>query len=155
AEHDELTGWIARMEKYHTAGKGASADRAFYLRCWNGGPYPIDRKSKGEILIPHASLSLLGGIPPKHLDELQSLTSDGLLQRFAIAIMQEPKEPQDIDVSSVTKAYAGLVYELLNLRGQQFVLTESAADEMAELRHHLYSLERVGAALTEAFESHI
>jgi len=157
AEHDELAGWIGRMERYHTAGKGASADRAFYLRCWNGGPYPIDRKSSGEILVPNASLSILGGIQPKRLDELQDLTSDGLLQRFAVVLMQAPKEPQDIDVSSVTKAYAGLVHELLNLpgQGQRFYLTNAAADAMAELQHHLHSLERVGAALTEAFEGHI
>ena len=155
AEHDELTGWIGRMERYHTAGKGASADRAFYLRCWNGGPYTIDRVKTGEILIPNASLSIFGGIQPQRLDELQGLTSDGLLQRFAVVFMQAPKEPQDIDCTEATKAYAALVYELLNLRGQRFYLTDGAADAMAELQHHLYSLERVGAALTEAFEGHI
>jgi len=155
AEHDELTGWIGRMERYHTAGKGASADRAFYLRCWNGGPYTIDRVKTGEILIPNASLSIFGGIQPQRLDELQGLTSDGLLQRFAVVFMQAPKEPQDIDCTEATKAYAALVYELLNLRGQRFYLTDGAADAMAELQHHLHSLERVGAALTEAFEGHI
>jgi hypothetical protein len=97
AEHDELAGWIGRMERYHTAGKGASADRAFYLRCWNGGPYTIDRVKSGEILVPNASLSILGGIQPQRLDELQGLTSDGLLQRFTVVLMQAPKEPQDID----------------------------------------------------------
>jgi len=155
SEHDELAGWIARMERYHTAGKGASTDRAFYLRCWNGGVYTYDRKNSGEILVPNASLSILGGIQPQRLDELQGLTSDGLLQRFAVVLMQAPKEPQDIDCTEVTKAYAALVYELLKLPGQRFYLTESAADAMAELQHHLHSLEQVGAALTEAFEGHI
>jgi hypothetical protein len=155
SEHDELAGWIARMERYHTAGKGASADRAFYLRCWNGGPYTIDRKSSGEILIPNASLSVLGGIQPHRLDELQGLTSDGLLQRFTIVIMQEPNEPQDIDCTEATKNYAELVHELLKLQGQRFYLTDSAADAMAELQHHLFSLEQAGAAFSEAFTGHV
>jgi Protein of unknown function (DUF3987)/Primase C terminal 2 (PriCT-2) len=155
SEHDELAGWIGRMERYHTAGKGASSDRAFYLRCWNGGSYTIDRVKSGEILVPNASLSILGGIQPKRLDELQGLTSDGLLQRFAITFMQAPKEPQDVDCTEVTNAYTALVYDLLKLPGQRFYLTERAADAMAELQRHLYGLERVGAALTEAFEGHI
>jgi hypothetical protein len=155
SEHDELAGWIGRMERYHGAGKAAAADRAFYLRCWNGGPYTIDRVKSGEILVPNASLSVLGGIQPQRLDELQGLTSDGLLQRFAVTIMRAPEEPQDIDCTEVTKAYNALVYELLQLPGQRFYLTNSAADAMIELQHHLHSLERVGAALTEAFEGHI
>jgi hypothetical protein len=155
AEHDELAGWIGRMERYHTAGKGASADRAFYLRCWNGGPYTIDRKSSGEILVPNASLSIIGGIQPQRMDELHGLTSDGLLQRFAITLMRAPEEPQDIDCTEAINAYAALVHELLQLPPQRFYLTNSAADAMAELQHHLHSLERVGAALTEAFEGHI
>jgi hypothetical protein len=155
AEHDELAGWIGRMERYHTAGKGASADRAFYLRCWNGGPYTIDRVKTGELLVPNASLSIIGGIQPQRLNELQGLTSDGLLQRFTVVFMQEPKEPQDIDCAAVTKAYAALVYGLLNLPGQRFSLTDAAADAMAELQQYLFSLERVGGAFSEAFASHI
>jgi hypothetical protein len=155
AEHDELTGWIGRMERYHVAGKGASADRAFYLRCWNGGPYNIDRIKSGELLIGNASLSVLGGIQPKKMDELHDLTSDGLLQRFLIAFMNEPQEPQDIDVHPVSKKYTELVYGLLNLKPQRFTLTDSAVDVMAELQHHLYTLERVGGVVSEAFTSHI
>jgi Protein of unknown function (DUF3987) len=155
AEHDELAGWIGQMERYHGAGKGASTDRAFYLRCWNGGPYTIDRVKAGEILVPNASLSIIGGIQPKKLDELQGLTSDGLLQRFAVVFMQEPKAPQDIDCTTATKAYAALVYELLNLPGQRFSLTDAATVAMIELQQHLFSLERAGAAFSEAFASHI
>ena len=155
SEHDELAGWIARMERYHTAGKGASADRAFYLRCWNGGPYTIDRKSSGEILVPNASLSVLGGIQPQRLDELQGLTSDGLLQRFTIVFMQASKEPQDIDCTEATKKYDALVHELLSLPRQRFYLTDSAADAMTETQHFLFSLEQAGSAFSEAFTGHI
>jgi hypothetical protein len=155
AEYDELAGWIARMERYHVAGKGASADRAFYLRCWNGGPYNIDRVKSGELLIGNASLSILGGIQPKRLDELHDLTSDGLLQRFMIAFMSEPQEPQDIDVHPVSKKYAELVYGLLNLKPQRFTLTDSAVDAMAELQHHLFTLGQVAGVVSEGFAGHV
>src|SRR5262249_17762586 len=105
AEHDELAGWIGRMERYHTAGKGASTDRAFYLRAWNGGPYTIDRVKSGEILVPNLSLSIIGGIQPQRMDELEGLTSDGLLQRFIIILMQAPQRAQDIDCTEITQAY--------------------------------------------------
>src|SRR5262249_2647954 len=125
------------------------------LRCWNGGPYTIYRVKSGEILVPNVSLSILGGIQPARLAELQDLTSDGLLQRFAVIFMQEPKEPQDIDCNKVSHDYEARRYKLPKLRGKRFLLTAAAADAMAELQHDLYSLERVGAAVTEAFEGHI
>src|SRR5262249_23239463 len=66
-----------------------------------------------------------------------------------------PKLPQDIDCTEITKAYTALIYELISLRPQRLYLTDGAADAMAELQKHLYSLERVGEALTEAFEAHV
>ena len=69
--------------------------------------------------------------------------------------MSEPQEPQDLDLSTVSKGYTELVYGLLNLKPQRFTLTDSAADAMAELQHHLYTLERVGGVVSEAFTSHI
>jgi Protein of unknown function (DUF3987) len=155
AEHDELAGWIGRMERYHVAGKGASADRAFYLQSWNGGGYTIDRVKSGEIFVPNLSLSMVGGIQPARMAELRGLTSDGLLQRFAIVLMRAPRLAQDIDCTDVVKAYTALVYELISLRPQRFYLTDDAAEAMAELLRHLHSLEQVGEAVTEAFEAHI
>jgi hypothetical protein len=156
AEHDELTGWLGRMDRYNSSGKGASADRAFYLQSWNGHRgYTIDRVKTGEIFVPNLSLSIVGGIQPARLAELEGLTSDGLLQRFIIVLMQAPKPPQDIDCTEITKAYTGLIYELISLQPQRLYLTDGAADAMAELQRHLFSLEQVGEALTEAFEAHV
>src|SRR5262249_25421533 len=156
SEHDELTGWLGRMDRYNSPGKGASADRAFYLQSWNGHRgYTIDRVKTGEIFVPNLSLSIVGGIQPARMTELRGLTSDGLLQRFLVVLMQAPKLPQDIDCTEITKAYTALIYELISLRPQRLYLTDAAADAMAELQKHLYSLERVGEALTEAFEAHV
>jgi hypothetical protein len=76
AKHDEVAGWIGRMERYHSAGKGASADRAFWLQVWNGGPYSIDRVKSGETFVQNLSVSIVGGIQPARLAELHGLTSD-------------------------------------------------------------------------------
>jgi hypothetical protein len=40
---DELAGWLGSMDRYG----GNGADRAFYLECWNGGSYTIDRRKHG------------------------------------------------------------------------------------------------------------
>src|SRR5262249_869961 len=55
AKFDEVAGWIGGLEKYHGANKGASADRAFWLQCWNGGHYTVDRIKRGETFIENLS----------------------------------------------------------------------------------------------------
>ncbi len=44
-KNDELAGWIGAMEKYGGSSKGASADRAFWLQAYDGGPYNVDRNA--------------------------------------------------------------------------------------------------------------
>ena len=78
---DEIAGWIGGMEKYGGSNKGASADRAFWLQAYDGGPHTVDRINRGEQRIRNLSVSLIGGIQPERLKELHGLTSDGLLQQ--------------------------------------------------------------------------
>ena len=61
---DEFSGWFGAMEHYNS-GKGAAADRAVWLQAWNGGPYAVNRISRGAKLIGNLSVSLLGGIQPR------------------------------------------------------------------------------------------
>ena len=46
----------------NTFGRGAAKDRGFWLQAFNGGPYTVNRISRGSILIENLSVSLLGGI---------------------------------------------------------------------------------------------
>jgi hypothetical protein len=154
-KRDELAGWIGAMERYHAAGKGASADRAFWLQAWNGGPYSIDRVKSGETFVQNLSVSILGGIQPARLAEIHGLTSDGLLQRFLLVLMQAPKPPQDVDCTEETNAYKALVWQLIELPAQQIRLTDGAVEAMAELQQHLFKLEQVGEALSEGFEGFV
>jgi hypothetical protein len=155
AKHDEVSGWIGRMERYHTAGKGASADRAFWLRAWNGGPYTIDRVKGGETLVRNLSVSIVGGIQPARLAEIHGLTSDGLLQRFLPILMQAPTLPMDIDCSEVNRNYKALLYQIIELPPQELRVTDAAIEVMDELQHHLFNLEQVGEALSEGFEGFV
>jgi hypothetical protein len=126
AKHDEVAGWIGRMERYHAAGKGASADRAFWLQAWNGGPYSIDRVKSGETFVQNLSVSIIGGIQPARLGELHGLASDGLLQRYLAVLMRAPTLPVDIDCSGSNTEYERLIYELIALPPQRLLLTDAA-----------------------------
>jgi hypothetical protein len=155
AVYDEVAGWIGRMERYHGSGKGASADRAFWLRSWTGGHYSIDRINSGENLVRNLSVSILAGIQPRKLAEIHGLTSDGLLQRFLPVLMKAPRLPIDIDCTEVNRKYKDLFYQLIALPPQQLRVTDAAIEVMDELQRHLFNLEQVGEALSEGFEGYI
>ena len=104
---DEISGWIGSMERYSTG----RSDRGFWLCAYDGGPHSIDRIKRGEMFIKNLSVSLLGGIQPARLAELQGLTSDGLLQRFVPVMMSSASFAHDSP--SDDEAYSGLVRELI------------------------------------------
>jgi putative DNA primase/helicase len=92
---DELTGWLAGLER-----QGREQERAFFLECWNGdSSHTIDRIGRGSVFVPHACVSLFGGIQPARLrsylaDALRDGPSnDGLIQRFQLMVW--PDTPRD------------------------------------------------------------
>lgn len=88
---DELSGWLADMQS-----ESKQADRAFYLECFNGNAsYTVDRIERGEIHIPNACVSIVGGLQPSKLAPLvrgavSGSSDDGLLQRFQLAVWPDP-----------------------------------------------------------------
>jgi putative DNA primase/helicase len=92
---DELTGWLAGLER-----QGREGERAFYLQAWNGDSgFTIDRIGRGSVHVEACCLTLLGGIQPARLrgylvDALQDgPLNDGLLQRFQVLVY--PDIPQN------------------------------------------------------------
>jgi putative DNA primase/helicase len=88
---DELTGWLSHLDREENCG-----ERAFALTCWNGDTsITLDRIGRGSVHVPHCCLSTLGGITPDRLRSYlaqaphTSVTSDGLLQRFGLAVWPE------------------------------------------------------------------
>jgi putative DNA primase/helicase len=91
---DELTGWLSRLDREEYAG-----ERGFALTSWSGtSSYLVERISRGDVPVPHCCLSVLGGITPERLrgylaqSPHDSPTSDGLIQRFQLAVMPEIPE---------------------------------------------------------------
>ena len=82
---DELTGWLAGLER-----PGREGERALYLTAWNGDTsHTLDRIGRGTISVPGCCISLMGGIQPDLLLEYmkaQNLAADGLIQRFQLLV---------------------------------------------------------------------
>jgi putative DNA primase/helicase len=97
---DELTGWLAQLEK-----PGRETERAFCLEAWNGtSGFTVDRIERGTIHVPHVCMSLFGGIQPGRLrsylsDALESgPADDGLIQRFQVLVWPDlPAEWKFVD----------------------------------------------------------
>ncbi|WP_308758184.1 DUF3987 domain-containing protein [Bartonella raoultii] len=96
---DELSGFLTDMER-----KEYQTDRAFYLEAFNGdGQFTYDRIGRGTIFIPHATLSIIGGIQPSRIlpfirNALHGKGNDGFLQRFQMLVWpDETKDWQWVD----------------------------------------------------------
>jgi hypothetical protein len=150
AKADELSGWLGSMERYS---KGALSDRAFWLKAYDGGPYTVDRIKRGELFIENLSVSLLGGIQPEKLAEMQGLTSDGLLQRFLPVMLGATTFPHDRQVHD--EQYGTLVREMFLAPDARQIMTDDALAHMADLRKHLFSLEQASRGLAHGFQSFV
>jgi putative DNA primase/helicase len=115
---DELTGWLASLER-----AGHEETRAFYLECWNGDcSFTVDRIGRGTVHVEHCCLSLFGGIQPARLrsylaDALaDGPSNDGLIQRFQVMVWPDPHatwQYHDRVPSAVAFAQADAVFHRL------------------------------------------
>ena len=152
-KRDEVTGWIGSMERYGTSGRGAGADRGFWLQAFDGGPFAQDRIGRGETYIKNLSVSLLGGIQPARLAELHGLTSDGLLQRFLPVMVRAPSVPQDMPGGE--EAYAKLIKELILTPPKRLMLADDALVAMHQLHVYLHELEQASAGFAAGFQAFV
>jgi hypothetical protein len=149
---DELSGWLGGMERYN-ANSGGRADRAFWLKAYDGGPYSVDRIKRGELFIKNLSASLVGAIQPERLAEIRGLTSDGLLQRFIPIIMRAGKVP--LDQPTKDGDYSALVQQLIHARPQRLMLADDAIVVNEQIRHHLFNIETATDGMHGGFSSFI
>jgi hypothetical protein len=87
---DEGAQLIGQFDRYTNKG-GAAANRAFWVRGYDGGPSRINRAGEGFMLIRNHHIVPCCGIQPDKLSEFHkhsNLTSDGLLQRMITPIMK-------------------------------------------------------------------
>jgi Protein of unknown function (DUF3987) len=121
-DQDELSGWFGSMDKYSGA-RGAQADRAFWLQCYNGGPYSVDRITRGSTYVPHLSVSILGFIQPEPIRKVaDGGEDDGLLQRFITIVLRPAVLGGDEAPGRSTFDYHSLIKKLRTLRPPSGVL---------------------------------
>ncbi len=154
-KRDEIAGWIGSMEKYASGGRGAAADRAFWLQSYDGGAYSVDRVSRPDLQITNLSASIIGGIQPARLAELHGLASDGLLQRFLPVLISTSTFPADSSASIDADRYAGLLHRLVDLAPQKLLLSDDAVKLMGQLRRDLFDLEQNASGLLEGFATFV
>lgn len=116
---DELTAWVRSLDMY----RGRGTDRQFFLSAWSGEMVKVDRKSQHgrPIIIPHPYVSVLGGIQPDLLDELEAERGreDGFIHRilFSFPPETEVKGWIDDEITEEDELEWRLVFgQLLNLQ---------------------------------------
>lgn len=115
ALQDELSGWFGSMDKY-APGKGAMADRSFWLQAFNGGAYALNRVQRGAALIPNLSISVLGGIQPEPLRKLVGdAVDDGLIQRLLPVLLAPTSVGIDAPRAGEAVRYENMVAKLHRL----------------------------------------
>lgn len=112
-QRDELAGWLGSFNRYSN-GKGA--DEASWLSCFNGEELLVDRRTgfPKTIRVPHALVSVTGGIQPGVLSRLigQEHRESGLLARFLLCC--PPREPKTWTEAAVDEATHNAVREVFD-----------------------------------------
>lgn len=84
ASFDELSNFFGGMDAYRSS-KGK--DRSAWLEAYEGVTKPVDRVTRGSIVVENWSYGVIGGIQPEPLQNLTKLASDdGLMQRFMFVL---------------------------------------------------------------------
>ena len=147
---DEMSGFFGSMDKYSGA-RGASADRAFWLRAFNGGHYAVNRVGRGASIIENCSVSMLGGIQPEPLRKVAAdSVDDGLLQRLFPIMLKDATLGEDKPMPPVASDYANLIERLHRLSLPQWELNpvlrfdDDAQRMRAEIEQENLRLQGVG-----------
>ncbi len=153
---DEFSGFFGAMDKYN-GGKGASADRAFWLRSFNGGQFALNRVSRGAAIIDNLSVCMLGGIQPEPLRKVAGdAVDDGLLQRLFPIMLRNATLGRDEPMPPVNARYSMLIDRLHKLQppgwcGMDTLEFDEGAQRVRrelEARHlELQSLETINRKL--------
>jgi hypothetical protein len=125
---DELTSWIRSQNEYK-GGKGS--DRPKYLSMWSSQSIFINRKDKDPVWIDNPFVSIVGGIQPDLLSEIQDKEDreDGLLARFLwVAPRHVTRHWVEDEISEKTKAdYRDTILRLLTLATDDLFASQPVA----------------------------
>lgn len=116
AVRDELAGWFGAFDRY-AQGKGGG-DAAKWLEMHGGRPVMVDRKSGNPrtIYIPHAAVSVTGGIQPDTLRRALGTEhkDNGLAARLLLTCPpRRPKKWTEADIDPRTEAAIESIFDRL------------------------------------------
>ena len=84
---DEMNSWVKKLTD-----KTSGEDRSTWVVSYESESYDMDRVGSGSIHCENLAISIYGNIQPRvYRENLNSLTADGLLQRFIPAILRKDK----------------------------------------------------------------
>lgn len=91
---DEIAGWVGAFNRYTKA----EGDRQFFLECYSGGPYTVDRISRGTVRVPDVYLNILGGAQPDRAREIFGEgPNDGFAARVTAVYPDLPPTWNEVD----------------------------------------------------------
>ncbi len=143
---DELAGWLGGFDRY-SAGKGG--DVAAWLEVFGGRALIVDRKTTGTAYVPHASVSVCGGIQPGALRRTLSTAhvENGLAARLLFAMPpRTPKRWSEDDISEQTEAALSRVFDRL----YELEPNRSDGDDEPRLIHMSTDAKRTFASFVNA-----
>ena len=152
-KRDEISGWIGSMERYSSGRHRPSSDRAFWLQAFDGGPFCVNRISRGEIVIHNLSVGIVGGIQPERLAEFKGLTTDGLLQRLVPVVLKAASFPVDAPDGGTSSAYGRLIRALISAQPAKLLLGDDALAQMEALRKNIFDIEQASGGLASGFST--
>jgi hypothetical protein len=108
---DELAGLFLNMTRYANGG----SDREFWLECWNGKHYVVERMGR-NCAIPHLLIGMTGGFQPDKLARSFKGDADGLYTRLLFGWPEKPPyRPLTDTVEEVEVEFENSLVRLINL----------------------------------------
>jgi hypothetical protein len=154
---DELGAWLSSFQRY----RGKGSDLPQWLESFRAGPWIVDRKTgdKPTILVPHAAVSICGGITPGALRDVLSpeYLDHGLGARLLMAMppRREKRWSEVCIPEDVENAYVDLLTRMLALDGDrddQGELTPAAVEFGSEAKKEWIRFYNNWARDTDAAE---
>jgi hypothetical protein len=121
---DELASLFLNMSRY-----SGGQDNEFWLECWNGNPYRVERMGRPAVAVDHLLVGVVGGMQPDKLAKSFEGAADGMYARVCFAW---PSEPQ---YRELTNEVAEIEPEVLNALARIVDIPAENDDGVFAARH--------------------
>ena len=121
---DELASLFLNMSRY-----SGGQDNEFWLECWNGNPYRVERMGRPAAAVDHLLVGVVGGMQPEKLAKSFDGAADGMYARVCFGW------PSEAPYRHLTNEVAEIEPEVLNALARIVDLPAENADGGFAPRH--------------------